>query len=195
MKHTGFIPSAAVGTDVTDDLTILRLDVDAEAMKALLEAIPGVEPADLEPPATDTDDGEATSSASSPATERTGPRVGETPPPGAGDQVTISKESGGRSRRRLALFAGGGVAVLAVVGAVATVFSRRRKSDDRDAFDIGDSLPIGDDETDDYDETVGHDDDVGETGRIASKTDGAPVLGMAVLAVGAVVVRRMQSSE
>ncbi|PSP93762.1 hypothetical protein BRC91_09230 [Halobacteriales archaeon QS_4_62_28] len=174
---------------MTDDLTVLRLDVDSEAMRTLLEAIPGVEPADLEPLA-ETDDGDDEAGESPPSTERTGPRVGETPPPGAGDPTTEAEgsDAGGRNRRRIALVGAISVTALAVVGAVLYRRRGRDRGIDFD-FDDRDGLPVGDGGgTDGGSET-----ETATSERLSSKIDVAPILGMALLAVAAVVVRRLQA--
>jgi len=183
---------------MTGDLTVLRLDVDSEAMRTLLEAIPGVEPADLEPPV-ETDDGDDEAGESPPSTERTGPRVGETPPPGAGDPITEAEgsDAGGRNRRRIALVGAIGVTALAVVGAVAAVLYRRRGRDRGIDFDDRDGLPVGDGGgTDGGGETeTPAAEETATSERLSSKIDAAPILGMALLAVAAVIVRRLQAGD
>lgn len=183
--------AAADGTHMSDDLTILRLDVDADAVRALLESIPGLSPAELseieaggEPDETDSD--------AAPSRERTGPRVGETPPPGAGDQhdPAVDADDG----RSTLLIAGAVGAVLAVVAAVGAVLYRRRSSGadsptvpslDGVGLPDVDVGPFGDDSSD---ESI-------EADRSPSTIDRAPLIGMAALALGGVVLRAVRSGD
>lgn len=173
-----------------DDLTVLRLDVDADAVRALLEAIPGVSPAEL--PAPDTErEGDDADLVTAPSRERTGPRVGETPPPGAGDQHDPVEESSDDGRSPL-LLAGVAGAVLAVLVAVGGLLYRRRSSgagspsisglEDVSVPDVG---PLGAD-SDPSASSAGPD-------RSPSRIDRAPLIGMAALAVGSVVVRALRA--
>ena len=183
---------AAVATTMSDDLTVLRLDVDADAVRALLESIPGLSPAALSEFGSD-EAGAGADADPAPSRERTGPRVGETPPPGAGDQHDPEETtSDGRSTLLIAAVAG---TVLAVVAAVGALLYRRRASgagslsvpniDGVPDLNVG---PFGDDDPDDPD------DEATETSRSPSTVDSAPLIGMAALALGGVVVRAVQSA-
>jgi hypothetical protein len=175
---------------MSDDLTVLRLDVDADAVRALFESIPGLSPAELSETGPD-EAGAETAAEPAPSRERTGPRVGETPPPGAGDQhdpAVASESSDGRSTLLVAAVAG---AVLAAVAAVGALLYRRRSSNggslsapDLDGVPDLNVGPFGDDEPDE---------EATETPRPPSTVDSAPLIGMAALAVGGVVVRTVRS--
>jgi hypothetical protein len=184
--------AAADHSDMSDDLTVLRLDVDADAVRALLESIPGLSPAEL-PEIEPERESDRTDSDPSPPRERTGPRVGETPAPGVGDEYDPAKDSD--DGHSTLLIAGAVGAVLAVVAAVGAVLYRRRSSDGTSlsAPDVGgigvpdvDVGPFGGD--DPADEPV-------ETERSPSTIDRAPLIGMVALAVGGVVVRAVRSGE
>jgi len=181
---------------MTDDISLFRFDIDAEAIRALLEAL-GVPPAALDELDTETDGASSDSSTRTPPSrERTGPRVGETPPPGAGEQVPPSEaDEDDDGRRRLLLLAGAGVTVLAALTAVGAFRYRRRSgASELPTPDVDLSTP----DLDRVTGLVGGDDDTvddaepeptPERERPESAVDAAPLIGMAALAVGAVVRR------
>jgi len=180
---------------MSDDFSLLRFDIDEAAMRSILDAL-GVSPAQLDA-FDDADSTESTSPTAPPSTDRRGPRVGETPPPGAGEQVPAdAADDEASGRRRTLLLAGAGGAVLAVVAAVGAVLYRRRS-------DAGD-LPTPDFPTPDLDRVTGafgDDEDADETvptsatdrDRPDSTVDVAPLVGMAALAVGGTIIRTIRS--
>jgi len=179
---------------MTDDLTIFQFDVDAATVRTLVDAIPGLGPEDIdelglldEPPAEGTEATDSQSTAS-PATERTGPRVGETPPPGAGDTVELDSEPAeSEGGRKTFLLAGAGVTALAALAGGGFYLYRRRTGDAPD-LSVPDIGVLGDDSRDQEAERRTRED------RVQSAVDGAPMIGMALLAVGGAVVRRVRSS-
>jgi len=194
---------------MTDDLTVLRLDIDSAAMRTLLEAIPGVEPADFAGAFDEADDdetrGTATERTSAPSASRSGPRVGETPPPGAGDQVREPDETDGEreedGRRRTLLLAGVGATVLAVLAGVAALVYRRRSADGDEVPipDVG-SLLDGDEQASPAHEGIRDDEQIDDDRisadeRAASTIDAAPFVGMGALAASAVVARYVRSDD
>jgi hypothetical protein len=185
---------------MTDDFTVLRLDIDSAAMRALLEAIPGVEPGDFDETDDDQARGTVTERTSAPSTSRSGPRVGETPPPGAGDQLREPDEADGEGdeggRRRTLLLAGVGTTVFAVLAGVAALLYRRRSTDGDEVsvLDVG-GLLDGDEQASTTPEGTGDDDRISADERAASTVDAAPFVGMGALAVSAVVARYVQSDE
>jgi len=187
---------------MTDDISLFRFDIDAEAIRVLLDAL-GVPPAALDELDIETDeDGDTSAVSTPPSGERTGPRVGETPPPGAGEQVPPSADDeDDGSPKRLLLLAGGGAALLATLAGIGAVLYRRRSpSSDLPTPDL--DLP-----TPDLDRATGligggadgdgRANDEPERAvareRPESTVDTAPLIGMAALAVGAVVLRTVTS--
>ncbi|WP_018258008.1 hypothetical protein [Halomicrobium katesii] len=179
---------------MTDEFSVFRFDVDAEAMRALLESL-GVEPsvpAAFEPDETDAE------RASEPHGERTGPRVGETPPPGAGDQIAVedSPEASGGGRRTL-LVAAVGTAVVALLTVLAVVVYRRRSGETLPDVPVPDDVPIPDVGT--LPGPFGDADEPNpERSRPAADeetVDAAPLVGMTLLSLGGAVLRRVQRPD
>ncbi|WP_372480432.1 hypothetical protein ACAH01_04870 [Halomicrobium sp. HM KBTZ05] len=179
---------------MTDEFSVFRFDVDAEAMRALLESL-GVEPSVSAAFERDETDDER---ASAPHGERTGPRVGETPPPGAGDQVAPedSPEESDGGRRTL-LVAALGTAVVALLMAVAVVVYRRRSGETLPDVPVPDGVPIPDVGT-----LPGPFGDGDEPSPERSRSpadeetvDAAPLVGMALLSLGGAVLRRVQRPD
>ncbi|ACV49254.1 MULTISPECIES: hypothetical protein [Halomicrobium] len=172
---------------MTDEFSVFRFDVDAEAMRALLESL-GVEPsvpAAFEPDEIDDE------RASEPHGERTGPRVGETPPPGAGDQNAAddSPEASDGGRRTLLVAAAGTAVVLLTV--LAVVVYRRRSGEtlpDVPIPDVG-TLPGPFGDADEPSPERSRSAADGET------VDAAPLVGMALLSLGGAVLRRVQRPD
>lgn len=181
-----------------DDFSVLRLDIDGEAMRALL-AVLGVPPSTVEGvEREEPDTGDEARSA--PSRERAGPRTGETPPPGAGDAVAPDEEAPGDEGRNTLLLAALGTALLGVVAAAGYLLYRRRSNgtgiservpgtDDVPVPDIADPTGLlGDDEGEPEPEPRATTDG----GR---PVDAAPLIGMGALALAGAAVRRVRSDE
>lgn len=179
---------------MADDLTVFQFDVDAEAVRTLLEAVPGISPDDLDEldvaEQADEQPEQRSGTTATPSTERTGPRVGETPPPGAGDAVESGDdETDSDEGRNTLLLAGIGATVLAAVAGVG-LYVYRRRSSDGEAL----SVPAVDTDLDVIGDSEDGMDDDGSEDRTRSAVDAAPLVGMALLALGGAIVRHVQSS-
>lgn len=186
---------------MSDDLTVFRFDIDADAVRTVLDSILGLSPADLDGLESAADTATGTErSPTAPSAERTGPRVGETPPPGAGDTVAEHDYNGPTESddgRNMFLLAGAGVTLVGTIAAVGAVLYRRRStgSDDLPIPDVDTSLGLLGEDEDSEDDIATDGSQRSDTDRSESAVDAAPLVGMALLAVGGAVVRYVQSSD
>lgn len=224
--------AAAVGPDVSRDFTVFQFDVDEDAVRRLLSAIPGVTPlASDEPDASDDarrppggesatagddavggttgagpgdaneavadaagveahlGDSASTSSERPSARKWTGP---STPWPGA---PTDEPDDGGlldRLRSKRALLAGAAVALLGAVSAAAVWYLKFRGDDGGSGGqDHRGRVRAGGADSGAADREPHADDSDSRSYPV----DASPVIGMAFLAIGTVVLRRFRGGD